>query len=1132
MKAPECRPAAVTPRVCSGRNGARPLLRRLGVWLSAGVLAGGLAAAEPARRNFNLPADLAANSLKAFAQQSGIEVVIRAELGRTVRTQPVRGEYTPREALERLLARTGLAVKEDAETGVMAIVPAALPAPARSGAADAPEPGRSAQGPAPRKPPEETEAAVKLSPFVVEETSDVGYLATSTLAGSRLNTPLRDVAAQISVFTPEFLRDMAFTNLEEAYLYSTNVEGYLEYTPGGDQGSNFGALLLRNNHRIRGLGAATNLRNFFPTGFDADTYNTERITIASGPNAILFGLGNPGGITDASLKNARFRHTAEIGARFDTFGSHRYSLDANRVLWKDRIALRLAGLDNNNRTFREPSRDENRRFFATMTFQPFRHTTLHWHSEWIRRDASRAPMILQRDYVTPWLDAGRPEFNNAGITTSTAAATVNSRIPAALANVYQRTGVVHVYAHGNTPGTPAAFTNWANTVVTSGVHLGAPAAQDRAYDWSLNRPTLYDPIHNPYGGTLENRHRGGVQNLTLQQQLRDNLHLEIGWMREQFRERWGSFADSAAMRVYADANRYLPDGATPNPNFGKLYSQIGTVGNRTFENREDTRVTLAYEPDFTRRSGWLRWLGRYRLGALYDYYNFNNRTQASRLAMAGKPSFLSAAAQNSLGDTSRLLTTRYYFGDGHNSPVAPFPGGPLDFAEPVPLTGPTGERVSFNMWDGDGSWSSPTGTKQNVISRVLNAQGYLLGDRLVGFVGWREDRIRLINAFDEFSTTRKAFLQNNGSFAATGLFPRLEEAMFPDEWQTFDRGNSLNWGLVAHPLRWLSLRYSNSENFAIQPNTWFDPYGRPLPGAFGNGEDYGVSVALPDNKLSLRINRFVNRQFNTRPDNIVSALRTVPFQIEQRVNQVAPSTPPQGIDVVRYAIANYQTTNTYEARGYDIELVANPARGWRGSLSIGHQRSVTTVDDTWWRWVDERLPVWQTFGRGWNTETLTESGTQSIRQTYENWVATQRDPLLAANGRYVDNQRQWRVNALLSHEFFAGRWRGLALGGGGRWRSAATTGYQLKTLASGQQVLDLDRPYEGPEEFYIDAFARYSFRSPEWLWAKARWRVQVNVRNLLDEDGFLATQAAVDGRTKVYTYQFPRQFIVAAEAEF
>src|SRR5690606_24847476 len=51
--------------------------------------------------------------------------------------------------------------------------------------------------------------AVVLSPFTVDASQDKGYRATSTLAGSRINTSLRDVASSISVVTSEFLRDTA-----------------------------------------------------------------------------------------------------------------------------------------------------------------------------------------------------------------------------------------------------------------------------------------------------------------------------------------------------------------------------------------------------------------------------------------------------------------------------------------------------------------------------------------------------------------------------------------------------------------------------------------------------------------------------------------------------------------------------------------------------------------------------------------------------------------------------------------------------------------------------------------------------------------------------------------------------------
>ena len=80
--------------------------------------------ADVAKKPFDLPADVAARSLKTFAQQSGVEVLIRAELGREIRTQLVKGEFTPREALDRMLSHTGLAVKEDEQTGAMAIMAA------------------------------------------------------------------------------------------------------------------------------------------------------------------------------------------------------------------------------------------------------------------------------------------------------------------------------------------------------------------------------------------------------------------------------------------------------------------------------------------------------------------------------------------------------------------------------------------------------------------------------------------------------------------------------------------------------------------------------------------------------------------------------------------------------------------------------------------------------------------------------------------------------------------------------------------------------------------------------------------------------------------------------------------------
>ena len=68
------------------------------------------------------------------------------------------------------------------------------------------------------------EETVTLNPFVVSENDAVGYSAASTLAGTRINTALRDVGAAISIITPEFLQDTAATNLGELLSLTTATE--------------------------------------------------------------------------------------------------------------------------------------------------------------------------------------------------------------------------------------------------------------------------------------------------------------------------------------------------------------------------------------------------------------------------------------------------------------------------------------------------------------------------------------------------------------------------------------------------------------------------------------------------------------------------------------------------------------------------------------------------------------------------------------------------------------------------------------------------------------------------------------------------------------------------------------------
>lgn len=99
------------------------------------------------------------------------------------------------------------------------------------------------------------------------------------------------------------------------------------------------------------------------------------------PNAILFGLGNPGGITDGSLKQAGFRNRTTLSYRGGNFDGLRFTLDANYVLLPKKASLRLAALAADNRTFRPTSSDVNRRLYGAVTLRPLANTTVRLNAE-------------------------------------------------------------------------------------------------------------------------------------------------------------------------------------------------------------------------------------------------------------------------------------------------------------------------------------------------------------------------------------------------------------------------------------------------------------------------------------------------------------------------------------------------------------------------------------------------------------------------------------------------------------------------------------------------------------------------------------------------------------------------------
>ncbi len=234
------------------------------------------------------------------------------------------------------------------------------------------------QAPSPATAAQSEQEAVVLSPFTVDASRDRGYQAASTLAGTRIRTNLADIGSSISVMTEEFLRDVGATDNETALMYAVNTE------VGGPRGNFSGGVnvstqntnelaLFANpnaNTRVRGLTSADNTRNYFLSDIPWDGYTVSRVDLQRGPNAILFGLGSPAGVVNATINQPEFRNRGSVGVRIDQFGSLRASLDYNRTFLDKQLAARIGVLHNEQKFRQDPAFSDDKRFAGALRYRP------------------------------------------------------------------------------------------------------------------------------------------------------------------------------------------------------------------------------------------------------------------------------------------------------------------------------------------------------------------------------------------------------------------------------------------------------------------------------------------------------------------------------------------------------------------------------------------------------------------------------------------------------------------------------------------------------------------------------------------------------------------------------------------
>jgi len=195
---------------------------------------------------------------------------------------------------------------------------------------------------------------VALSPFEVSAGIDKGYAAANTLSGTRLNSPLEDLAGSISVVTKQQLMDTAALDINDIFLYEVGTEGTAQFTDLTNDGRGEGvwdnvAGNPTGANRMRGLSSANIVSNGFTSSstIPIDTYNIDAVEISRGSNSSLAGLGDAGGAVNLVTSRGNVnRETTSLQTRFDSYGGYRASVDINRPLIRNTLAFRFSGVYN------------------------------------------------------------------------------------------------------------------------------------------------------------------------------------------------------------------------------------------------------------------------------------------------------------------------------------------------------------------------------------------------------------------------------------------------------------------------------------------------------------------------------------------------------------------------------------------------------------------------------------------------------------------------------------------------------------------------------------------------------------------------------------------------------------------
>jgi outer membrane receptor protein involved in Fe transport len=650
-------------------------------------------------------------------------------------------------------------------------------------------------------PPAAKEVPIELNPFVVTADTDDGYASKETLSGTRLRTDIKNVASSMSVVTSEMLRDMGATSFYDVVDFLPSTFSY-----GSNEGdANANGLRTGSPFVVRGYRSDSLSTNFFTAQFPVDSYNTDRMTFTRGPNAILFGIGNPGGTVDVTNNKADLRKNFhKLDLKVDSFGSFRTAFDANQVLVPQKLSLRLDVLRDDRRSNIEPTYNKRNSIFGTLTYQLAKHSVLYVNAESNHQRAQIARPFMFYDWYNVWANAGKPI---KAIARNTAAGPGWE---------FETTGGYLV----NIPG--MGVMNWG--AMAYGARPSVRGARVRTVSYGMGSPNLIVPLDTNIVGnadlmTYDNEN----YSILFQQRLAPSLYLEIAGRHDHnYRENREMDGNNVAIRV--DPNAQLPDGR-PNPNVGQAYVDVRPTEQHIPTDVNQLRATLSYEKSLNDIKVFNRGLGRISLGGLW-----NNEATHQFLEQYAETNLTPLSTQRDLSNGVNLVQRRWYFLPGREQ----FYAG--DFA-PV-----SGNGISTS-WERAASTPRNNFTRTNSYALAANA---LLLDELLSLTGGLRR--------DELLITSVNYVKD-----ARGIWPDARQGTGLPEQRGV--GRPYLFGAVLNVHKSVGLFYNRATNYRSFNQSTRTINQTLIPTQAGEGLDTGLKFKLGD-ILSGSVTYFETSQTN------------------------------------------------------------------------------------------------------------------------------------------------------------------------------------------------------------------------------------------------------------------------------